>query len=79
MVYATFNAEELKTSQANVDEQLKSADPDVQALLGVSGDFGQKLGLDNKWAYNVVKQVGNYGDIYNRHFGRKARNPSIAI
>ncbi|MDI6933841.1 amino acid ABC transporter substrate-binding protein [Serratia sp. Se-PFBMAAmG] len=75
VVYATFNAEELKTSQANVDEQLKSADPDVQALLGVSGDFGQKLGLNNKWAYNVVKQVGNYGDIYNRHFGPQSTEP----
>jgi len=75
VVYATFNAEELKTSQANVDQQLKSADPDVQGLLGVSGDFGQKLGLDNQWAYNIVKQVGNYGDIYNRHFGPQSAEP----
>ncbi|MGL6019083.1 MAG: amino acid ABC transporter substrate-binding protein [Gibbsiella quercinecans] len=75
VVYATFNAEELKVSQANVDEQLKSADPDVQGLLGVSGDFGQRLGLDNKWVYNIVKQVGNYGDIYNRHFGPQSTEP----
>lgn len=75
VVYATFNAEEMKVSQANVDEQLKSSDPDVQGLLGVSGDFGQKLGLDKQWAYNVVKQVGNYGDIYNRHFGPKSSEP----
>ncbi|MCS3432267.1 amino acid ABC transporter substrate-binding protein [Klebsiella sp. BIGb0407] len=75
VVYATFNAEELKVNQNNVDEQLKSVDPDVQGLLGVSGDYGQKLGLDNKWAYNLVKQVGNYGDIYNRHFGPQTTEP----
>ncbi len=75
VVYATFNAEELQVGQANVDEQLKSADPDIQGLLGVSGDFGQKLGLDNKWVYNIVKQVGNYGDIYNRHFGPQSTEP----
>jgi len=75
VVYATFNAEELNVNQNNVDEQLKSVDPDVQGLLGVSGDYGQKLGLDNKWAYNLVKQVGNYGDIYNRHFGPQTPEP----
>ncbi|WP_312949196.1 amino acid ABC transporter substrate-binding protein [Superficieibacter sp.] len=75
VVYATFNAEELKVNQANVEEQLKSADPDVQGLLGVTGDFGNKLGLDNKWVFNLVKQVGNYGDIYNRHFGPKSAEP----
>lgn len=69
VVYATFNAEEMGIGQKDVDSQLASTDPDVQALLGVSGDYGQKLGLDNKWAYNLIKQVGNYGDIYNRHFG----------
>lgn len=75
VVYATFNAEELNVNQNNVDEQLKSVDPDVQGLLGVNGDYGQKLGLDNKWVYNVVKQVGNYGDIYNRHFGPQTSEP----
>lgn len=75
VVYATFNAEEMKVSQANVDAELKSADPDVQGLLGVSGDAGQKLGLDKQWAYNIVKQVGNYGDIYNRHFGPQSSEP----
>jgi len=75
VVYATFNAEEMKVSQANVDAELKSADPDVQGLLGVSGDVGQKLGLDKQWAYNIVKQVGNYGDIYNRHFGPQSSEP----
>ncbi|MEE3652534.1 MULTISPECIES: amino acid ABC transporter substrate-binding protein [unclassified Brenneria] len=69
VVYTTFNAEEMDITQQNVDSKLQSIDPDVQALLGLTGDYGQKLGLDNKWAYNIVKQVGNYGDIYNRYFG----------
>ncbi|WLI77348.1 amino acid ABC transporter substrate-binding protein [Kosakonia sp. H02] len=75
VVYATFNAEEMNVNQSNVDQQVKSADPDVQGLLGVTGGFGQKLGLDDKWVYNIVKQVGNYGDIYNRHFGPQSAEP----
>ncbi|MGY5957085.1 General L-amino acid transport system substrate-binding protein [Kosakonia sp. BK9b] len=75
VVYATFNAEEMNVNQSNVDSELKSTDPDVQGLLGVSGGFGQKLGLDDKWVYNIVKQVGNYGDIYNRHFGPQSAEP----
>ncbi|WP_039058432.1 amino acid ABC transporter substrate-binding protein [Enterobacter sp. Bisph1] len=75
VVYATFDAEEMDVNQSNVDEKLKSADPDVQGLLGVTGGFGEKLGLDNKWVYNIVKQVGNYGDIYNRHFGPNSVQP----
>ncbi|AMO49509.1 general L-amino acid transport system substrate-binding protein [Kosakonia oryzendophytica] len=75
VVYATFNAEEMNVNQSNVDAELKSTDPDVQGLLGVTGGFGQKLGLDDKWVYNIVKQVGNYGDIYNRHFGPQSTEP----
>jgi len=69
VTYATFNAEEMGVSQANVDEMKSSQDLDIQTLLGVIGDNGTKLGVDNAWAYNVVKQVGNYKDIYMRHFG----------
>lgn len=72
VVNATFDAEEEGVSQANVDKMLESDDPNVQSLLGKSGDLGKKLGLDNKWAYNVIKQVGNYKDIYDRSFGEKS-------
>jgi general L-amino acid transport system substrate-binding protein len=68
-VYATFNGEEMGVSQANVDEKLKSPDPDVQIMLGVTGDLGEKLGVSKDWAYQIIKQVGNYKDIYMRHFG----------
>ena len=71
-VNATFDAEEEGVNQANVDKMLESNDPNVQRLLGKSGDLGKKLGLDNKWAYNIIKQVGNYKDIYDRSFGEKS-------
>src|SRR5258708_39409294 len=58
---AMIEAEEDGVTQANVDEMLKSPRPDVQRLLGVSGGFGKMLGVDDRWADNVIKQGGNYG------------------
>ncbi|CAH1690561.1 General L-amino acid-binding periplasmic protein AapJ [Hyphomicrobiales bacterium] len=72
VVFATFNAEEMKVSQDNVDKMMASEDPDIQNFLGVIGDTGAKLGLGPKWSHDVVKQVGNYADIYDRHFGPKS-------
>jgi general L-amino acid transport system substrate-binding protein len=71
--FALLNAEELGVTRANVDEQLKSANPDVKRLLGKEGDFGKGLGLDNDWAYRIVKQVGNYGEIFDRNVGAGSR------
>ena len=68
---ALVGAEELGVTQANVDEQRKSQNPDVQRLLGVNGDFGSKLGLSNDYAYNAIKAVGNYGEIWDRNVGPK--------
>ena len=67
--YSTVEAEELDVDSTNVDEMLKSDSPRVKRLLGVSGDLGQALGLDNAWAYNIIKQVGNYKEIWERSFG----------
>ena len=64
--YAQVVAESLDVSQANVDSFGSTANPDIRRLLGQEGDLGQAMGLDNKWAYNIVKQVGNYGDMYDR-------------
>jgi len=72
VVNATFNAEELGVHQANVDKFLDSTDPEIQYLLGTKGDLGKKLGIDAKWSYNVIKQVGSYKDIYDRSFGEKS-------
>lgn len=67
---AMINAEELGVTSDNVDEQLKSTNPNIQRLLGVTGGAGKNLGLDEKWAYNIVKQVGNYGESFERTVGQ---------
>jgi general L-amino acid transport system substrate-binding protein len=64
---AMVNAEELGVNSKNLDEMLKSDNPDIRRLLGVEGDMGKALGLDNKWAYNVIKQVGNFGEMWDRN------------
>jgi general L-amino acid transport system substrate-binding protein len=69
---AMIEAEEQGVTQANVDEMLKSSNPEVQRLLGVSGNFGNGLGVDNKFVYNIVKQVGNYGDSFDRNVGKSS-------
>ncbi|HQT76507.1 MAG: amino acid ABC transporter substrate-binding protein [Rhodospirillales bacterium 20-64-7] len=63
---AMITAEEKGITQANVDTFMNSTDPDIRRLLGVEGDMGKALGLDNKWAYNVIKQVGNFGEMWDR-------------
>jgi general L-amino acid transport system substrate-binding protein len=69
-IYALIEAEELGVTQANVDEMLRSERPEIRRLLGVSGDHGPFMGLDRRWAYNAIKAVGNYGEIFERHLGR---------
>lgn len=69
-IYALIDAEELGITAANVDEMLKSADPNVQRLLGVTQGNGKALGLDEKWAYNAIKSAGNYGEIFDRNVGK---------
>jgi len=68
--YAMVAAEDLGVTSANVDEmRAKGTDPEMKRLLGVEDDFGAMIGLDKSWAYNIIKQVGNYGEAYERHFG----------
>ena len=68
-VLAMINAEELGITSKNVDEMLKSTDPKVMRFLGVTEGNGKALGLDEKFAYNIVKQVGNYGEVFERNVG----------
>ncbi len=67
--YASLEAEEFGLTSANVDSQLKSANPNVQRILGVTPGMGRNLGVDDKWAYTLIKQVGNYGESYERNLG----------
>jgi general L-amino acid transport system substrate-binding protein len=69
-VLAMIEAEELGITSKNVDEQLKSTSPRVQRFLGVTPGNGKALGLNEKWAYNIIKQVGNYGEIFERSVGK---------
>ncbi len=69
-LYAMVDAEELGVTSQNVDDQkAKSTNPEVRRLLGVEGDMGQGLGLPNDWGYQAIKQVGNYGEIFERNLG----------
>jgi general L-amino acid transport system substrate-binding protein len=68
-VMALINAEELRINSKNVDKALRSTNPKIQRFLGVTPGMGKHLGLDDKWAYNIIKQVGNYGEIFDRNVG----------
>jgi len=72
-LFAMLEAEEKEITQANVDQQLQSNDPLVKRLLGVTAGNGKALGLDEKWAYNIVKQVGNYGEIFDANVGPSSK------
>lgn len=69
-VMAMIEAEYLGIDTQNVDDLLKSSDPAIQRFLGVSPGNGKALGLDEKWAYNIVKLVGNYGEVFERNVGK---------
>ncbi len=63
---AMITAEEKGISSQNIDTFMDSKDPDIRRLLGLEGEMGKALGLDTKWAYNVIKAVGNIGEMWDR-------------
>lgn len=69
-LFIMVNAEELGVNSKNVEEMKKSTNPDVKRLLGVEGDKGKDFGLANDWMAVVIKQVGNYGEIFERNVGQ---------
>ena len=64
---AGLAAEEMGITSKNVDSFANSTDPDIRRLLGLEGDMGKALGVDNKWVVTMVKQVGNYGEVWDRN------------
>ncbi len=68
-VLAMINAEELGITSKNVDKMLKSKDPKIKRFLGVTAGNGKALGLDEKFAYNIIKKIGNYGEVFERNVG----------
>lgn len=71
-VNALHWAEEKGVTQANVDEMLKNGPADVKKVLGAEPGWGKKIGLDDKWVYNIIKQLGNYGEIFESHLGKNS-------
>ncbi len=72
-VLTMINAEELGITSKNVDKMLKSKNPKIKRFLGVSEGNGKSLGLDEKYAYNIIKYVGNYGEVFERNVGKKTK------
>jgi general L-amino acid transport system substrate-binding protein len=70
--FALLNAEELGVNQANVEEMKNSENPEIRRLLGTEGTFGEGIGLANDWAANIIKAVGNYGEIFERNIGTQS-------
>ena len=71
--YAMLNAEELGITKANVAQAKQSQKPAVRRLIGAEGDIGKQLGLSPDWAYNIVKNVGNYGETLEKNVGGKSK------
>jgi general L-amino acid transport system substrate-binding protein len=69
-LFALINAEEMGISSTNVDDLKSSRNPNIKRFLGVEGDLGNKLGLSDDWAYQIIKQVGNYAQIFDRNVGK---------
>lgn len=77
-VFALINAEELGITQANVDDMLAtSKDPNVLRMLGAESNLNEGLGLEPDWAYNIIKSVGNYGEIYEAYMGHGEKGIGI--
>ena len=69
-LFAQINAEEMGVTSGNVDKMMESSDPNIRRLLGLEGLKGEGLKLSDKWAYYIVKQVGNYGEMFERNVGK---------
>ena len=68
-LFAMIDAEELNISSKTLDEALKSPNPEVKRFVGTEGNYGEQLGLTKDWAVRIIKQVGNYGESFERNVG----------
>jgi general L-amino acid transport system substrate-binding protein len=71
--FAMVNAEEMAISSKNIDDALKSDRPDIRRLVGTEGNYGEQLGLTKDWVVRIVRQVGNYGEVFDRNVGTGSR------
>ena len=70
VLFAMLNAEELNITQNNVDEMVKSGNPEIRRFVGTEGTYGEQLGLTKDWAVRIIKLVGNYGESFERNVGQ---------
>jgi general L-amino acid transport system substrate-binding protein len=70
---AMIEAEEKGVNTRSIDSLASTNDPTVKRLLGLTPGIGKGLGLDEKWAYNIIKQVGNYGESFERNLGKGSK------
>jgi general L-amino acid transport system substrate-binding protein len=68
-LFAMLDGEELGLTQKNIDQQMSSTNPEIKRFVGTEGNFGEQLGLPKDWAVQIIKQVGNYGESFNRNVG----------
>ena len=67
--FAMLDGEELGLTQKNIDQQMSSTNPEIKRFVGTEGNFGEQLGLPKDWAVQIIKQVGNYGESFDRNVG----------
>jgi len=70
VLFAMIDAEELNVSSKNIDDMMKSTNPDVKRLVGTEGNYGEQIGLSKDWAVRIIKLVGNYGEVFERNVGQ---------
>jgi general L-amino acid transport system substrate-binding protein len=75
ILFAIINAEELGVTSVNIDSMLSARTPAIRRLLGVEGSYGDPFGLQATWMRDVIRAVGNYGELYERHFGSSNGTP----
>jgi general L-amino acid transport system substrate-binding protein len=68
-LFAMVDAEELSISSKTLDEAMKSPNPEIKRFVGTEGNYGEQLGLTKDWAVRIIKQVGNYGESFERNVG----------
>ena len=71
--YATVAAEEAEVTSKNIDDKMKEPNPNTKRLLGTEGNFGEPMGLTADWAYRIIKNVGNYAEIFDRNLGEGSK------
>ena len=76
-LFTIINAEEYGITSVNIESMMSARTPGIRRMLGVEGDYGSALGLSETWMRDVIRAVGNYGEIYNRHFGTGTTTPLL--